>query len=442
MLSPLTPLPGARLRSRASVLVALLFTVLGASATPASAGTVSGTAGTPGDATISYTMTGGDFSLKPGTSHEYVGNYAGGPVTLSGTITVTRAPGTVSAVSMSAGIAGTAKWEWPTGGGAQDVSGTTVTQTFSLTYSPIPYDTLRGFLYGGANVELCGGVCASIGVGFNLTMPKEPVATPTPAPTPPPVTGDTTPPTVRALPIGQILRIGTSYKQKYWVKDDSKKAYVYADLFDGGTNIGHSQSKGLMTANGFHEWVNTRPGKTRKGPLEFCVWAKDAAGNTSAKAPKSSCSWLDVLVPVKNVSNQCGGAGWDSVVEFENYVGNTSDFYDPGTRDSYTVNFSDACNLHDAGYGGHTVRDMLDGRRGHRPIVNFRKWSRSEVDRKFQIDMQKICRREIEKKAKIARRDCIAGTGRYDAVRLVGRWFFDADLRTAGTQATGHRVND
>lgn len=162
----------------------------------------------------------------------------------------------------------------------------------------------------------------------------------------------------------------------------------------------------------------------------------------SRKAPRSVCKWVDVLVPIKNVSNQCGGAGWDKVVQFQNWVGNTSSFYDRRLNESFTADFTDACNLHDAGYGGATVRDILDGKRGDRPIVNFRLWSRGEVDKKFLEDMRKICVREIPKRAAGARKACREGRGRYRAVRAVGGYFFDADLRKPGTQRKGHRLND
>jgi hypothetical protein len=436
-------LTGASRRRRAAVVVMLAAAaVLLGTAQPASAGSVSGMLGTPGDVTLQYTIAGADgIALKPGSTNRYLGSSSGGPITISGTISITLAVGHVSAVSMSADIAGTAKWQWPATGGSENVTGRTVTQTFSLTYTPIPSDAVRGFVYGGANVTWCGGICASLGVGFDFTVPRQPATPPTSQPKPP-TTDDTTPPTVRAIPIGVVLRIGTRYRQRYWVKDDSGKAYVYADLYDGGTRINHARSQGLTAANGTPGWANVTPGSKRKGPLEFCVHARDAAGNASARAPRSSCAWLDVLVPIKNVSNQCGGAGWDSVVAFENWVGNRSSFYDNQLGERFVVDFRDACNIHDAGYGGATVRDILAGRRGHRPIVNFRRWSRREVDDKFQADMKKICLRDIPRRAAIARYSCVTGTGRYEAVRLVGGSFFDADLRTAGIQATGHRVND
>lgn len=413
----------------------------GAAPLAARAGAVSGTLGDAADFALTYTISGADFALKPGTTSSYTATYPGsGAITISGSMTITRAQGYVSSVQMLASV-GDASWSWPAGGGYQDVSGQTVTQTFTVSQVPTQSNYAFGHMAGGASIWVCGGVCAKQVVSFDVLLPAAPAPTPTPAPTTVPST-DTEPPRVRAIPIGTILQIGHRYRQHYTVTDNSRKAYVYATLYDSGTKIGSAASKGLMSANGFKEWVNVTPGSARKGPLEFCVWARDAAGNTSAKAPRGSCSWLDVRVPIKNVSNQCGGAGWDKVVEFQNYVGNTSTYYDAGTDDSYTVDFSDACNLHDAGYGGATVADVLDGRRGHRPTVNFRKWSRSEVDAKFLSDMQKICRREIPRKARSARVACVSGKARYYAVRAIGGWFFDADLRTPGIQSTGHRTND
>ena len=68
--------------------------------------------------TLQYTISGADnIALKPGSTNRYSGAYSGGPITISGTISITLAPGHVSAVSMSADIAGTSKWQWPAAGG-------------------------------------------------------------------------------------------------------------------------------------------------------------------------------------------------------------------------------------------------------------------------------------------------------------------------------------
>lgn len=416
---------------RSALLGALALLLLGVPA--AAADTVSGNLGDPADFAMSYRITGGTFTLKPGSTNEYTGTWTEGqPITLTGEMTVTRRAGVVSAVTMSAHIGSTATWQWPAGATSQDVSGATVTQSFALSYTPADKDRQFGQVNGGAYIRVCGGVCATQYVGFDLK-----VAAQAPAPTP------TSPPTARALPLGQIMRAGQQYQLSYWIKDASGQAYAYADLFDGGAPIGHAESAGLLTADGAILHINTTPGRSRHGPLFFCVWAKNAAGLSSQRAPRTSCAWLPLLVSIKLVSNHCGGAGWDSIVAVENYFGNTSSYYDPATGRRYTVRFSAACDLHDAGYAGATVRDRLHPTRTQPlgRITDFRLWSRREVDDKFQADMQLLCRRYIPRAAATARRKCVEGRVRYRLVRAVGDQFFDADLMTAGTQSTGARDN-
>ena len=135
----------------------------------------------------------------------------------------------------------------------------------------------------------------------------------------------------------------------------------------------------------------------------------------------------------------------------QNYLGNTSTYwnsrdgllYDPYAK-SYTVDFTEACNLHDAGYGGAVVRDKLRG-----GIKDFRGWSRKQVDEKFLADMRLLCERTIPKSAVYALRNCrgrggnvsIGAESRYEFVRDHGARFFDADLTEPGTQRTGSRGN-
>lgn len=157
-------------------------------------------------------------------------------------------------------------------------------------------------------------------------------------------------------------------------------------------------------------------------------------------------------VPIATVSNGCGGKGWRVFEKAQNYLGNTSTYwnsrdgllYDPSAK-SYTVDFTEACNLHDAGYGGAVVRDKLRG-----GIKDFRGWSRKQVDKKFLADMRLLCERHIPKSAVYALRNC-RGTGgnvsigaesRHEFVREHGARFFDADLSDSGTQRTGSRGND
>jgi hypothetical protein len=129
-------------------------------------------------------------------------------------------------------------------------------------------------------------------------------------------------------------------------------------------------------------------------------------------------------------------------------TGNTSTYKDSNINplaESYTVRFVDACNLHDAGYSGAIVPDKLNG-----GIVDFRNWSRRQVDDKFLADMRLLCTKQIPAAATVALANCkarggnvsIGAVSRYNMVRKVGDSFFDADLTKAGIQASGERPND
>ncbi len=400
-----------------------------ASASPAAgAGSVSGSFGDRGDAFLSFTITGGDLSLRQGTPASYEGTWTGGSITLSGEMTVTRSPGTVSYVSMSANVAGKS-WSWPPTGQDGKVSGRTVSEHFSLTFD-VPRDFTGSVVGGSANLRVCGGVCGGYAVDFQITMTK-PAGIPT----------------VRAFPVKKVLRPGTHASLPFSVRDRSGKAIVHAALYEGGTPALAVRSSGPITADGHTRHWKARLAADLRGPLFFCVWAENAAGKTSVKAPRSSCAWLSLLVDIDRVSNTCGGEGWDSIVAVENAFGNTSTYRDPTTKRTYKVNFADACDLHDAGYGGYTVRDRVNrsaaARRAHRPgpVVDFHSWSRNRVDHRFLRDMQTLCRRKIPAKAASARHACVTGNVRYWIVRKIGWAFFDADLLTPGTQSTGARDN-
>ena len=157
----------------------------------------------------------------------------------------------------------------------------------------------------------------------------------------------------------------------------------------------------------------------------------------------------ELVVAIESVSNGCGGPRWDPVVNGENYLGNTSKYADSNINPlarTYTVNFKDACDLHDAGYAGAVVRDKLNGNR----IVDFRNWSRRRVDDKFLDDMRLLCARQLPKTTLTALKNCksTGGNGsygarsRYNVVRCWGNLVFDADPRRPGTQRSGPRVND
>ncbi len=274
-----------------------------------------------------------------------------------------------------------------------------------------------------------------VGDGGTDTPPAEdcsgPRALPPPG-VPRPAARDCTPPKVRAFPFKKFVEPGERIKLEFSVKDNSGRVKARATLFEGGQYIRNARYSGKT--GGRLVWTVDLPA-TLEGPMFACIWAKDAAGNKSAGAPRSSCAWIKMVVPIGRVSNGCGGEGWDAVVSAENYFGNTSTYYgEDGTP--YEVSFVDACNLHDAGYGGHTVYDRFTGAK-----IDFHGWSRAEVDEKFRMDMEKLCEEQIPAEEQQARAECKANL-RYPTVRTVGGLFFDADPMHVGTQSEGTRSND
>ena len=192
-----------------------------------------------------------------------------------------------------------------------------------------------------------------------------------------------------------------------------------------------------------------RLGAKLLGPVYFCLWAESPAGTRSRGAPLSSCAHVSVKVrwqDRKKISNGCGGKAWDAVLAVENYFGNSGVFYQPEVRRSdgsikvprafWTVWFTNACDLHDAGYRGATIEDPYAG-----GVRDYHDWSRRKIDDRFLADMRRLCGQQIDPSAKTALRDC-KNNYRYDVVRTFGSLFFDADLRRRGTQVSGHRANN
>lgn len=254
-----------------------------------------------------------------------------------------------------------------------------------------------------------------------------------PAPAATSTAPDTKAPTVVAHAPGGVHDPATRVKLRVTLTDDSGKASLFGRLLDGGTVVKTVEGRAVAAKGGDQVW-DVLLAADLKGPLYACFWAQDAGGNRSRKAPSTSCVYISLLVDIDRVSNTCGGDGWEAVVWAENTFGNTTTVKDPATGKAYTVNFGDACNLHDAGYGGHTVKDRLnDG------VVDYHLWSRARVDAKFRRDLVAVCRREIPESAAAALSACIRNDWRYAFVRKFGGSFFDADLMRPGTQAEGQR---
>ncbi|MGZ4384219.1 MAG: hypothetical protein ACXVY3_06440 [Gaiellaceae bacterium] len=392
---------------------------VGQAASRSAGGELTQSYGDPGGDYLTFTITGADLKLTPGTAATYTGTSTGKTITLSGQMSVTRAQGVVSDISMSAKM-GEQTWHWPAAGGSESVSGRTVSQSFKVSFVVGSSKFYDKWVSGGVSLGVCGGVCGGYSVDFNITLKKP-----------------SSPPVARAYPVKKVLKPGTYGLLPLSVKDESGKAKVYGTLYEGGTSVRTLKTTSFVVADGrWYDW-KAKLAADLMGPLYFCVWAENPSGQKSVKAPNSSCAWLSLLVDIDRVSNTCGGEGWDSIVAAENYFGNESSYKDPGTGKTYTVNFADACNLHDAGYGGYTVKDKLHGG----VPVDFHNWSRERVDNKFQEDMKAICRRDIPAAATTALKSCLSGSARFTLVRQVGNHFFDADLMKPGLQSEGPRDN-
>ncbi len=132
-----------------------------------------------------------------------------------------------------------------------------------------------------------------------------------------------------------------------------------------------------------------------------------------AASPKPKPAWPalpDALVPIASVSNGCGGGEASAQGKF----GDISTYRDSNinpTAKSYTVNFREACKLHDAGYSGAKVRDALHGG----VVVDFFTSTRKAVDDKFLEDMILICERTIPASAATALANCKATGGNFSA---------------------------
>ena len=239
---------------------------------------------------------------------------------------------------------------------------------------------------------------------------------------------------------------GSPVNLTYTVTDDSGEAAVLGQLYQGGTRVQSLGSETPVKADGNSQTWTVRLGSGLKGPLYFCARAQDAAGNKSAGSPKSSCAWIRWLVGIKAVSNGCGGSGWGKIgTVAQNYLGNTSVYKNSNMNPvaaSYTVDFTEACDLHDAGYAGVMVDDAINGG----PPIDFRTWSRARVDQKFLADMRTLCRAKIPADAAIARANCEARGGttsigalsRFTFVDDYGDLFFDADLTMSSNQEEGN----
>lgn len=261
---------------------------------------------------------------------------------------------------------------------------------------------------------------------------------------------DTTKPLVRVTPHTGIV---TKYPLSLRVdaSDNKGKIKLHGTLYSGGQKVGGADTSGFTTGGRFS--YNIRSAPSGKGPYFVCVWAEDQAGNRSQGAPKSSCTWLSIAVPVSRVSNGCGTGEYGAMAEWlQNYFGNDR-YYGRG---EYRVQVKAACDMHDAGYAGVTAYDPF-----LKKYVDFRTWTRARVDAKFKADIQAKCRSWLTLPSELpyrtpcqgglsigqavayftafgwtALQDKVGANVYYEAVRKYGGVGYDANATVPGIQTT------
>ncbi|MDO8307757.1 MAG: hypothetical protein Q7V58_05280 [Actinomycetota bacterium] len=203
---------------------------------------------------------------------------------------------------------------------------------------------------------------------------------------------DTSPPEITLQVPDRPIRAGKEFKVRWSVSDDSGEAQLNIALYSNGTVVeGFSEaSKGLVNATGKLMQGTVGAVSGWPGPFYLCMWAEDAAGNRSDNAPYSACGWVAIEVLLRQLpatANGCGGAQWGEwAAMVQNWLLDSQEYH------GWKVEFRTACNQHDAGYAGITVKDPF--RNGG--IIDFREWTRSEVDSKFKDDLAALCRKWLK----------------------------------------------
>jgi hypothetical protein len=104
----------------------------------------------------------------------------------------------------------------------------------------------------------------------------------------------------------------------------------------------------------------------------------------------------------------------------------------------FTVDFRNACAMHDAAYAGGFVIDPFNG-----VPVDTSRQSRWTIDVDFLHDLKTLCRGSIPLDAPVALVSCFAVADTYfAAVRAAGSAFFDASPFVPGIQSVGTRPNN
>ena len=220
---------------------------------------------------------------------------------------------------------------------------------------------------------------------------------------------DTSAPTIQFVEDNTITPLGQLIHTVFYVYDDSGKATFFVRLYSDGALVYPDSSNAMGTISGYPNMYTFQPVANQKGPFYICVVATDASGNSSGEF--SNCRWRSIEVPIDNVSNGCGAqkGGWlgtkiqNSLID-DMYFPKSAQKADPRKSPNafYMVNVRPACDNHDAGYQGSTIKDRVSGN-----YIDTRKMTRAMVDEKFRTDIIILCKRA--KLPKITEGICVAG---------------------------------
>ena len=235
---------------------------------------------------------------------------------------------------------------------------------------------------------------------------------------------------IKYVPLGQLISVKYVPTESYEGKFQTVQATV--NLYSDGVLI-QTETNSNITADGYPKMVVFNPpvkkGKKDYGPFLVCAYFKDIFGNTTAKAPCSASTWIPIEVPLVLVSNGCGGqTGYKKIDEWEKLL------LDKRKLGTIEVDFRPACNLHDAGYSGFTVKQPRTG-----AVVDYLRIPRYMVDTEFLAELSKICEQNFPtgKSDLAASTSCFQWAMRYySAVRMIGKVFYDANPVKFGIQTT------
>ncbi|MDP1719576.1 MAG: hypothetical protein Q8L08_01030 [Candidatus Nanopelagicaceae bacterium] len=220
-----------------------------------------------------------------------------------------------------------------------------------------------------------------------------------------------------------VVPLGKAYSVKYQVDNVgiTGPVQVVLKLYSDGSLV-WTQTTPTVTKDGTFTRKIPAPlfviTTTKFGPFYLCFSTVNSAGAKSSGAPCSNVMWVGIEVPLNRVSNGCGGQLGSKFIDRW-----MSKEWDSKKIGGETVVFKPACDAHDAGYSGLTVKNPISG-----IITDYRTWTRQQVDDFFMMDLQSICM----KHPKVVMSCMSFPTKYYGVVRTIGSWFYDADPTIPG----------